>query len=210
MKQLVCEMCGGKDLIKQDSVFVCQNCQTKYSVEEAKKMMIETDYPAKLENENSEPLNPPEEQSSSSLDLGSFTTPEKTTKSFAPGGCSLFIIGIFVIAIIGAIISPEESQTQKNISNIKDQKIEAEVQLKQSIKANLREPKSYQNIETDVYTVEEYIFVKHTFRGKNRFGGYEVCTFVARFNFNTKPLEWGITNNPRSNSGCRNIMIALP
>ena len=41
MKQLACEMCGSHDLIKQDGVFVCQNCGMKYSVEEAKKMMIE-------------------------------------------------------------------------------------------------------------------------------------------------------------------------
>lgn len=41
MKQLVCEMCGSKDLLKQDGVFVCQSCGTKYSVEEARKMMIE-------------------------------------------------------------------------------------------------------------------------------------------------------------------------
>ncbi len=41
MKQLTCEMCGGVDLIKQDGVFVCQNCGMKYSLEEAKKMMIE-------------------------------------------------------------------------------------------------------------------------------------------------------------------------
>ena len=41
MKQLTCEMCGGTDLMKQDGVFVCQNCGMKYSVEEAKKMMIE-------------------------------------------------------------------------------------------------------------------------------------------------------------------------
>lgn len=41
MKKLVCEMCGGADLIKQDGVFVCQNCGTKYSVEEARKMMME-------------------------------------------------------------------------------------------------------------------------------------------------------------------------
>ncbi|MBP5415965.1 MAG: hypothetical protein J6Y58_00400 [Clostridiales bacterium] len=41
MKRLVCEMCGSVDLVKQEGLFVCQNCQTKYSVEEAKKMMIE-------------------------------------------------------------------------------------------------------------------------------------------------------------------------
>lgn len=41
MKRLVCEMCGGTDLIKQDGVFVCQSCGCKYSVEEARKLMVE-------------------------------------------------------------------------------------------------------------------------------------------------------------------------
>ena len=41
MKKLTCEMCGGTDLIKQDGVFVCQSCGCKYSVEEARKLMIE-------------------------------------------------------------------------------------------------------------------------------------------------------------------------
>lgn len=39
MKKLTCEMCGSTDLIKQDGIFVCQTCGTKYSVEDAKKMM---------------------------------------------------------------------------------------------------------------------------------------------------------------------------
>jgi hypothetical protein len=34
-------MCGGTDVIKQDGVFVCQSCGVKYSLEEAKKMMVE-------------------------------------------------------------------------------------------------------------------------------------------------------------------------
>lgn len=41
MKQLTCEMCGSTDMLKQDGVFVCQACGCKYSVEEAKKMMVE-------------------------------------------------------------------------------------------------------------------------------------------------------------------------
>lgn len=41
MKQLTCEMCGSTDLMKQDGVFVCQSCGCKYSVEEAKRMMVE-------------------------------------------------------------------------------------------------------------------------------------------------------------------------
>lgn len=41
MKKLTCEMCGSTDLLKSDGVFVCQSCGIKYSVEEAKKMMVE-------------------------------------------------------------------------------------------------------------------------------------------------------------------------
>lgn len=41
MKQLTCELCGSTDLVKQDGFFVCHSCGTKYSVEEAKKLMIE-------------------------------------------------------------------------------------------------------------------------------------------------------------------------
>lgn len=41
MKKIICEMCGSNDLLKKDNVFVCQSCGTKYSVEEAKKMMVE-------------------------------------------------------------------------------------------------------------------------------------------------------------------------
>ena len=41
MKALVCEMCGSHDLVKQDGMYVCQNCGTGYTVEEARKLMIE-------------------------------------------------------------------------------------------------------------------------------------------------------------------------
>ena len=39
MKKLNCELCGNDQLIKQEGVYVCQQCGTKYSVEEAKKML---------------------------------------------------------------------------------------------------------------------------------------------------------------------------
>lgn len=41
MKKLTCEMCGSTDLMKDGGVFVCQVCGCKYTVEEAKKMMVE-------------------------------------------------------------------------------------------------------------------------------------------------------------------------
>lgn len=41
MKALVCEMCGSQDIVKTDGYYVCQCCGTKYSPEEAKKLVIE-------------------------------------------------------------------------------------------------------------------------------------------------------------------------
>jgi uncharacterized Zn finger protein (UPF0148 family) len=41
MKNLTCEICGSTDFMKEEGVFVCQSCKTKYSVEEAKKLMSE-------------------------------------------------------------------------------------------------------------------------------------------------------------------------
>ena len=41
MKQLRCEVCGSTDFIKQDGMFECQGCCCKYSIEEAKKIMVE-------------------------------------------------------------------------------------------------------------------------------------------------------------------------
>ena len=50
MKQLTCEMCGSTNLVKQDGLFVCQNCGCKYSVEEAKKMMVEVEGSIQVQN----------------------------------------------------------------------------------------------------------------------------------------------------------------
>lgn len=41
MKQLVCEICESGNIIKQDGVFVCQDCGCKYSVEEVKSLIID-------------------------------------------------------------------------------------------------------------------------------------------------------------------------
>ena len=41
MKAIVCEMCSSNEFLKEDNMYVCQHCGTKYTAEEAKKMMIE-------------------------------------------------------------------------------------------------------------------------------------------------------------------------
>lgn len=40
MKQLTCELCEGTNFVKQDGFFTCQNCGTKYSLAEAKQLMM--------------------------------------------------------------------------------------------------------------------------------------------------------------------------
>ena len=50
MKAIVCEMCGSQNLVKEDGMYVCQSCGTKYSPDDAKKLMVEVDNSQKLEN----------------------------------------------------------------------------------------------------------------------------------------------------------------
>lgn len=39
MQAMVCELCGSNDIVKQDGLYVCQHCGTKYTIEEAKKLI---------------------------------------------------------------------------------------------------------------------------------------------------------------------------
>ena len=41
MKAIACEMCGSNDVVKQEGLYVCQHCGTKYTLEEVRKLMIE-------------------------------------------------------------------------------------------------------------------------------------------------------------------------
>ena len=50
MPVIICELCGSNDIQKQDGLYVCQHCGTKYTVEEAKKLIrtAKTDLPGNL------------------------------------------------------------------------------------------------------------------------------------------------------------------
>ncbi len=41
MQRLKCELCGSNDIVKQGGLYVCQHCGTKYSSDDAKKMMFQ-------------------------------------------------------------------------------------------------------------------------------------------------------------------------
>ena len=54
MQKLTCEMCGGNDIIKENGLYVCQHCGTKYTVEEAKQLFnigtVQIDNTQEIEN----------------------------------------------------------------------------------------------------------------------------------------------------------------
>ena len=47
MTAIKCEMCSSTDIVKRDGMYVCQYCGTKYTIEEAKKLISGT---VKIEN----------------------------------------------------------------------------------------------------------------------------------------------------------------
>lgn len=55
MQAIKCELCGSNSFTKEDGYFVCNHCNTKYTLEEAKKMMIEGTVNVKVDD--SEELN---------------------------------------------------------------------------------------------------------------------------------------------------------
>ena len=49
MKAMVCEMCGGNEVVKTGGMYVCQYCGTKYDVEEARKLFVTISGPVVVE-----------------------------------------------------------------------------------------------------------------------------------------------------------------
>lgn len=43
MKKMVCELCEGSNLLKQGDFFVCQDCGAQYTVEAARKLLVEVE-----------------------------------------------------------------------------------------------------------------------------------------------------------------------
>ena len=52
MKKMVCEICESQSIKKENGVFVCQECGTEYSLEDAKKLLKEIPENIIVKNEN--------------------------------------------------------------------------------------------------------------------------------------------------------------
>ncbi len=57
MGTIKCDLCNGTEFVKQDDMFVCQGCGTKYSPEEARKLMSDDAVSTTVKAENTEVKN---------------------------------------------------------------------------------------------------------------------------------------------------------
>lgn len=79
MKAMICEMCGGIDLVKQDGLYVCQNCGCKYSTEEERKLFEIT---CKVEVDGSSACEQLLEKGNTYLKLEDYRSAQDTFKEF--------------------------------------------------------------------------------------------------------------------------------
>lgn len=49
MKAIICEMCRSNNLVKEGGYYICQNCGTKYTSEEAQKLLVEVEGTVKVD-----------------------------------------------------------------------------------------------------------------------------------------------------------------
>lgn len=117
-----------------------------------------------------------------------FAKPEPT--SF---GCGSLILIAIVISIVVSVCSPDKKpstpavQTPKTPEQIREETIKgafsgwdgSHSNLERYVKKNLKDPDSYEHIETRYGDRGDHIYVLMKYRAKNSFGGYVIETITA-------------------------------
>ena len=52
MEKIKCELCGSNEIVKENDMFVCKHCGTKYTVQEAQKLIGKVEIDKSKEKEN--------------------------------------------------------------------------------------------------------------------------------------------------------------
>lgn len=122
-----------------------------------------------------------------------------------PIGCGSAIALVVLVAIVAAMLGGDPSDTSSTpkppptAAELRQQQIERQFSawdgshyaLEKSVKKALKDPDSYQHIETRYSDDGDHITVVMQFRAKNSFGGYDVST--AR---GTYDLDGNAIGNP--------------
>lgn len=106
MKKIICEVCGESKFIKDGDDYVCQNCGMKYTLDQIKKMSIDTD------DEKNDSAESDQKESVKTLPTERVTkeqnipATENMSKAKEMNSKMLLIVGVLVaIGIIGAFAS---------------------------------------------------------------------------------------------------------
>ena len=92
MKQLICEICGGNEIVKEKGVFVCRSCGGEYCLEEVKKLVKEAECPAETpETDNKEEA------------VKEDTEKEKSVKVKKKGKAKKIILSLVAVILVAAI-----------------------------------------------------------------------------------------------------------
>lgn len=98
MVTMICEMCGCRDVVKRDGLYVCAECGTKYSPDDARKLIWHLDDAESADGLSSCPPSMQYDQSAS------YAAPSSTRASGVVHGASAFA-GLFLVLIANAILA---------------------------------------------------------------------------------------------------------
>jgi hypothetical protein len=126
---------------------------------------------------------------------------KKARKSFGLGSFILVLVaGFYLMSAINpsdpapakpavaAVKTPEELRTEE-IKKAFSPWDGSHRELEKYIKRNLKDPKSYEHIETRYGDKGDHIFLYTKYRAKNSFGGYVIGEVTAKANINGTLLE---------------------
>jgi hypothetical protein len=116
--------------------------------------------------------------------------------SIAPGLIGAFLIGCFLVWFVwddGGKIDrappSEQAKHQKLVKSAFSSWDGSHIKLERLVKSNLKDPGSYEHIETKYADKETHLIVIMKYRAKNSFGGYVVNTVTAKCAINGKVIE---------------------
>lgn len=108
MVTMICEMCGCRDVVKRNGLYVCSECGTKYSPEDARKLLWKIDDEEDGEFTRDEPrrassTRPACEEWSAASRSVEVTATEEASDNPLKGAASS--AGLFIVLISNAILS---------------------------------------------------------------------------------------------------------
>lgn len=117
--------------------------------------------------------------------------PSKKEKRNRIDGVLRIIVLVFAVVAIGAIAinheAPSKSSQAKSAKEMIDAQFSAwdgsHAKLVQLVKKSMKDPSSFQHVDTRYKKMDQHIVVWMDYRGKNSFGAYDIATVKAAYDY---------------------------